>query len=91
MDGTVCNVSSHRNAFLGTEIGKWMGQSIALSEACEKGSAEAMREGKVCQAGILKVAEPSSELRRALERPITGAGHGKSLPCAPRSLLRRPG
>ena len=48
-------------------------QTAALSEACERGPAEAMREGKERQPGVRKVAEPSGKLRRAVGRRLTGA------------------
>ena len=63
----------------------------ALSEACEKGSAEAKRAGKERRAGVLKMAVPSSKLRRAIERPLTGADRGKSPQRAPCQLSWPPG
>lgn len=40
---------------------------------------------------VLMVAGPSSKLRRAMERPLTGAGHGQSPQSAPRRVPRPPG
>ena len=88
MIGDVCAILGEKTASLATESDLWRGQSTALSEVCEKGSAEAKRAGKERRAGVLKVAEPSSKLRRAMERPLTGADDRNSPQSAPRRVLR---
>ena len=84
MVGDVCAVSGGQTAPLTTDIDLQRDHATALSEACERGSAEAMRAGKVCREGVLKVAGPSSKLRRAMGRRLTGADDGQSHPKAPR-------
>ena len=91
MVGDVCAVSGGQTASFAIDIDLWRSSQKRYQRACERGSAEAMREGKVCREGVLKVAEPSSELRRAMGRRLTGADDGKSHPQAPRSLSRPPG
>jgi hypothetical protein len=87
----VCAVSGGQAASFATGIDLQRDHATALSEVCERGSAEAMREGQVCQEGVVKVAVPSSELRRAMGRRLTGADDGNNHPQAPRSLSRPPG
>ena len=88
MIGEVCAFSGDQTATEASETSLWRDQSTALSEVCEKGSAEAKRAGKERRAGVLKVAEPSSKLRRAMERPLTGADDRNSPQSAPRRVLR---
>ena len=73
MVGNVCAISGDQPASLATDIDLWRCSQKHYQRACERGSAEAMREGQVCWEGVLKVAVPSSELRRAMERRLTDA------------------
>ena len=91
MVGDVCPLSGGQTASFATDIDLWRSGQKRYQRACERGSAEAMRESQVCREGVLKVAEPSSELRRAMGRRLTGADDGKNHPKAPRSLSRPPG
>ena len=84
MAGDVCPVSGGQAASFAIDIDLWRSSQKRYQRACEKGSAEAMRAGQVCQEGVLKVAEPSSKLRRALGRRVTGADDGAVHPPAPR-------
>ena len=84
MVGDVCQLSSGQTASFAVDIDLWRSSQKRYQRACERGSAEAMREGQVCREGVLKVAEPSSELRRAMGRRLTGADDGKIHPQAPR-------
>ena len=91
MVGDVCAFSGDQTATEAIETRLWRDQSTALSEACERGSAKAMREGKVCREGVLKVAVPSGKLRRAMGRRLTGTGHGQSHPKCSSVTLEAPG
>ena len=84
MDGDVCPLPGAQAAFFAVDIDLWRSSQKRYQRACERGSAEAMREGQVCREGVLKVAEPSSELRRAMGRRLTGADDGKMHPQPPR-------
>ena len=91
MVGDVCPLSGVQTASFATDIDLWRSSHTRYQRACERGSAEAMRAGQVCREGVLKVAEPSSKLRRALGRRLTGADDGRIHPKAPRSRTRPPG
>ena len=91
MVGDVCAVSGAQAASFAVALDLWRSSQKRYQRACERGSAEAMRAGQVCRESVLKVAEPSSELRRAMGRRLTGADDGKIHPQAPRSLSRPPG
>jgi len=91
MVGDVCAVSGAQAASFAVALDLWRSSQKRYQRACERGSAEAMREGQVCREGVLKVAVPSSELRRAMGRRLTGADDGKIHPQAPRSRTSPPG
>ena len=91
MVGDVCPLSGGQTASFSTDIDLWRSSQKRYQRACERGSAEAMRAGQVCRESVLKVAEPSSKLRRAMGRRLTGADDGKIHPQAPRSLSRPSG
>ena len=84
MVGDVCAVSGSQTASFAIDIDLWRSSQKRYQRACERGSAEAMRAGKACRERVLNVAEPSSELRRAMGRRLTGADRGQSHPNAPR-------
>ena len=65
MVGDVCAVSGAQAASFAVALDLWRSSQKRYQRACERGSAEAMREGQVCREGVLKVVEPSSGLRRA--------------------------
>ena len=91
MVGDVCPVSGGQTAPFAVDLDLWRCIQKRYQRACEKGSAEAMQEGQVCREGVLKAAVPSSELRRAMGRRLTGAADGRIHPKAPRSRTRPPG
>ena len=66
MVGDVCPLSGGQTASFSTDIDLWRSSQKRYQRACERGSAEAMRAGQVCRESVLKVAEPSSKLRRAM-------------------------
>ena len=84
----VCAISGDQPSSLATDIDLWRCSQKRHQQACERRSADAKRAGKEWRAGVLKVAEPSSELRRAMERPLTGADDRNSPQSAPRRVLR---
>ena len=84
MIGDVCAVSGSQTASFAIDIDLWRSSHTRYQRACDRGSAEAMRAGQVCREGVLKVAEPSSKLRRAMGRRLTGADDGAVHPPAPR-------
>ena len=71
--GMICAVSAMENASLATDIDLWRCSQKRHQQACERRSADAKRAGKEWRAGVLKVAEPSGYLRRAMELRLTGA------------------
>ena len=73
MVGNVCAISGDQPASLATDIDLWRCSQKRHQQACETRSADAKRAGKEWRAGVLKVAEPSGYLRRALELRLTGA------------------
>ena len=84
MVGDVCAVLGEKTASFAVDIDLWRSSQKRYQRACERRSANAKRAGKERRAGVLKVEEPSSKLRRALERPLTGAGDEKRQQNAPR-------
>ena len=80
MVGDVCAVSGSQTASFAIDIDLWRSSQKRCQRACERGSAEAMRESQVCRDGVLNVAVPSSELRRAMGRRLTGADDGRIHP-----------
>ena len=77
MVGNVCAISGDQPASLATDIDLWRCSQKRHQQACERRSADAKRAGKEWRAGVLKVAEPSGYLRRAMGRPLTGAGEAE--------------
>ena len=73
MVGYVCAISGDQLASLATDIDLWRCSQKRHQQACERRSADAKRAGKEWRAGVLKVAEPSGYLRRAMELRLTGA------------------
>ena len=65
------------NASFSVDIDLWRCSQKRHQQACERRSADAKRAGKEWRAGVLKVAEPSGYLRRAMGRPLTGAGEAE--------------
>ena len=88
MIGDVCAILGEKTASLATESDLWRDQSKRCQQACKRGPADVKWAGKERRAGVLKVAEPSSKLRRAMERPLTGADDRNSPQSAPRRVLR---
>ena len=73
MVGNVCAISGDQPASLATDIDLWRCSQKRHQQACETRSADAKRAGKEWRAGVVKVAEPSGYLRRAMELRLTGA------------------
>ena len=73
MIGDVYAVSGGQAASLAVDIDLWRCSQKRHQQACERRSADAKRAGKEWRAGVLKVAEPSGYLRRAMELRLTGA------------------
>ena len=73
MIGDVYAVSGGQAASLAVDIDLWRCSQKRHQQACETRSADAKRAGKEWRAGVVKVAEPSGYLRRAMELRLTGA------------------
>ena len=63
--GDVCAILAQQAPPLADAARLWREDSAALSEACERRSADAKCAGKAWRAGVLMVAEPSSRLAGA--------------------------
>ena len=71
--GMICAILAMENASFAVDIDLWRCSQKRHQQACETRSADAKRAGKEWRAGVLKVAEPSGYLRRAMELRLTGA------------------
>ena len=69
----VCAFFGDQAAAFTVDSDLWRCSQKRHQQACERRSADAKRAGKEWRAGVLKVAEPSGYLRRAMELRLTGA------------------